>query len=90
VLYRYRPRILLTIVLNARTNYVGEIRVEVIGFEGHMLPGRTFDDCDSISGNFLDRPVTWNGKSHIHTQSEKPFALRIRMASAQLFSITFV
>ncbi len=79
-----------SIVLNARTNYVGEIKVEVIGFEGHTLPGRTFDDCDSISGNFLDRPVTWDGKPHIHTQPEKPFALRVRMASAQLFSITFV
>jgi hypothetical protein len=78
------------LLLNARTHHVGEASVEALGKDGNPLAGRTFEDCDRICGDFLNRPVTWRGESRLNLGSGEPVVLRVRMAHAQLFSLTFV
>jgi len=78
-----------TLHLNVRTNYAGEARVEVIGSKGKPVKGRTFDDCDPISGDFLDRTVTWRGESYISRNPDEPVSFRVRISSGQLFSMNF-
>jgi len=75
--------------LNVRTDHVGEVRVEVLESGGKPVKGRTFEDCDPINGDFLDRVVTWHGESYLDRGSNEPLAFRVRMSSAQLFSMAF-
>jgi len=75
--------------VNARTQHAGGIRIELIGGDGKPMPGRTLDDCDLINGDYLDLPVTWRGESSIPRKEDEPVSLRVRMASAQLFSLKF-
>jgi len=73
--------------LNVRTKHVGEVRIEAVGADGKALSGRSFDDCDPISGDFLDRVVTWRGESHMEHKPDEPLSFRVRLAAAQLFSM---
>ena len=75
--------------MNVRTSYAGEVRVEVIGARGNDLPGRTFQDCDPINGDSLDKTVTWRGESQIPCNPNQPLSFRVQMSSAQLFSMNF-
>lgn len=86
------PRVLFKgneLHLNVRTNYVGDVRVELVGPDGETLAGRAFEDCDPVSGNFLDRTVTWNGEAHFPHEPAEPMAFRVRLSSAQLFGMSF-
>ena len=74
--------------LNVRTCHAGEVRVEVLGPDG-VLPGRSFDDCDAVNGDFLDRPVTWKGDATIPRKPDDPMTFRVRMSAAELFSMRF-
>ena len=53
--------------LNVQTQVAGEILVEVAGNQpsapGKPLPGRSFSDCDPITGDHLDHVVTWKGET---------------------------
>ncbi|HIE27451.1 TPA: hypothetical protein EYP66_09210 [Candidatus Poribacteria bacterium] len=78
-----------TLHLNVHTNYVGEVFIEAVGVNGKPIKNRTFADCDPINGDFLDRVVTWHGESYINRNSDEPVSFRVRMSSAQLFSMSF-
>jgi hypothetical protein len=76
--------------LNVRTRQVGEVRVEALDADLNPVPGRTFGECDPINGDYLDRPVTWHGSSRLGHELGQPMAFRLRLAAAELFSLTFV
>lgn len=75
--------------LNYRSGVAGFIQVEAIGPDNQVLPGRGFEDCDFISGNEIDRVVTWRGQSHLGHPDGAPVRLHFRMRTAELFSVRF-
>ena len=54
------------------------------------MPGRSFEDCDPITGDNLRRTVSWRGESDISQLIGKPVRLRLRMRRAHLYAIQFV
>ena len=49
------------------------------------LPGFTFADCDRLTGDEVDRVVTWRGRHDIADIGET-VAVRIRMFQAKMFA----
>ena len=78
-----------TVHLNFRTPPAGYIRVEAVGPDGKVLPRRSFADCDTLSGDHLDRVVTWHGKTDLGHPPDTAVTLRFRLRSADLFSVEF-
>jgi hypothetical protein len=79
-----------TVHLNARTTVAGQVQVEAAGPDGQALPGRSFTDCDTLAGDFLDRPVTWHGEAALGHAEGSPVTLRFRLRTAELFAVRFV
>ena len=82
------------LLLNAWTRFGGEIRVEVADASDDnrrthapALPGRAFEDCDPISGDYLAHTVTWKGESDLSAWSGRPVRLRFRLRRARLYSL---
>ena len=73
--------------LNLRVKSGGEVRVEAADAGGEPLPGRTFADADGLTGDALDRQVTWNGAADIAPDA---VMLRFRLRGAKLFAFEFV
>jgi len=76
-------------VLNFRTSFAGHILVESVGPDGMVIEGRSFDDCDRLRGDHLDRPITWKGRADLGHTDGAPVRLRFRLRNAQLFSVSF-
>ena len=45
----------------------------------------TFENCDRLTGNSLNKTVTWNGKSNISAIG-KTVAIRLKMFQAKVFA----
>jgi len=83
---RVEPR---RVHLNFRTAPAGSVRVEALGPDGKPIPGRAFADCDWLSGDALDREVTWKGESDPGHPEDGPLTLCFRLRCAELFSVEF-
>ncbi|MBI4024723.1 MAG: hypothetical protein HY360_07050 [Verrucomicrobia bacterium] len=77
-----------TVHLNFRTTMTGYAQVEA-RVDGKTLPGRSFADCDPLSGDHLDQPVTWRGKKHLGHKDGTAVELRFRLRNADLYAIEF-
>lgn len=75
--------------LNFRTRIPGFVQVEAVGADGKVLPGRSFDQCDRLNGDFLDHLITWSGQADINHPEGEAVTLRFRMRSAELFAVRF-
>jgi hypothetical protein len=80
--------------LNYRCELGGWIKAELIPLIGPMthpqidaLDGYSFEDCDVMSGNELDKVVTWKGNDNIARLSDT-MAVRIEMYRTTLFSFS--
>jgi hypothetical protein len=78
-----------TLKINVRTKHVGDILVEVLDRNDEPIEGRTFEDCDYVSGDYLDRPVTWRGSPDIGRAPNEPVSFRVKLSYGQLFSMRF-
>lgn len=76
-----------TVHLNYRTAPAGFIKLEILDPDNAVL--RRFDDCDTLSGNELDRIVTWKGQSDLGHTDNAPIILRFQMQNAELYSVEF-
>ena len=91
--------------INAGTRFGGDISVEVADPYGEemgrfvdgkvavnelTLEAKTFADCDPITGDNLERMVTWRGDSGLSSWQGKPIRLRLHMRRARLYSLRFV
>ena len=83
--------------LNAYTRLGGEVRVELADSSNdnrrtHAPPieGRTFQDCDPISGDHLNQTVTWKGESDLSSWAGRPVRVRFQMRRARLYAMQFV
>ena len=85
------------LVLNSGSNYGGEIKVELAEVpegqekrdEAPPISGRSFDDCDVITGDNLSRTVPWNGNSDIAALARKPVRVRFKLRRSHMHAIWF-
>jgi hypothetical protein len=83
--------------LNVKTASTGEIRVEVIGISNwihkkkteELIAGRSFDDCDPISGDHLSYTVTWNGNADLGHAEDQPLYLRFKLRASKIYAFEF-
>jgi hypothetical protein len=76
--------------LNVSTSAAGSIRVAIQTAAGDAIKGFGLDDCDEIYGDFLEREVTWHGKTDVRAVSGKPVRLQFEIKDANLYSFQFV
>ncbi len=76
------------VYLNFRTTMTGSVQVEALA-EGKVIAGQSFADCDTLSGDHLDRVVTWRGKTDLGHKTGECVELRFRLRNADLFSVEF-
>ena len=82
--------------VNAWTRYGGEIRVELVDATneamsfGEIVTGRSFEDCDPISGDAPRHVVTWRGDPDLSTLIGRPIRLRLWMRRARLYAFRFI
>jgi hypothetical protein len=70
--------------LNFRAPKAGRIRVGVEGVDGRQVA-----DCDPLTGDELEREVSWGGVTDLGAAEGQPVSLHIEMRAAELFSVTF-
>jgi len=83
--------------LNAWTRFGGDIRVELADASEDnrrvhtpTIKGRSFQDCDPISGDHLNQTVTWRGESDLSSWAGRPVRVRFQMRRARLYAMQFV
>ena len=83
--------------LNVWTRLGGDIRVELADasednrrIHAPAIPGRSFEDCDRITGDHIAKTVTWKGETDLSSWAKKPVRVRFRMRRAQLYAMHFV
>ena len=79
-----------SLALNVWTRFGGEIGVELAEASGQTVPGRSFAECDPISGDRPQHIVTWGGQSDVSAWQSKPMRLRFRLRRARLHAFQFV
>ena len=81
--------------MNGWSRFRGGITVELAHSTNESLSfastveGRSFDDCDEISGRSINRTVTWSGESDLSEWQGKLVRLRFKMRRARLYAIWF-
>jgi hypothetical protein len=78
-----------TLLINALTAPGGSIKVEVCDLQAKPLPGRSFEDAQSITGDVYQRPLVWKGSDDLGVEPSQPVMLRFQMDQAKLFGIDF-
>lgn len=73
-----------TLKVNALTDRVGSVTVEVVGKDG-----RAFADCAPIAGDRHWTTVRWGDTDDMGVEKGKPVTLRFRLNQAKLFGIEF-
>ena len=84
--------------LNLKTAFTGEVRVEVVAITKwvhkkkteELVDGRSFDDCDPISGDHLAHTVTWNGQADLAHAIDQPVYFRVKLRAAKLYAFEVV
>ena len=78
--------------LNFRCNTGGFIKVELIAGipsrihpDAQAIPGFSFDESEILTGDHLNKTVSWNGNSDISKLGDS-IAIRIQMFQAKLFA----
>ena len=82
--------------LNAWTHLGGEIRVELADasednrrVHAPAIAGRSFEDCDRITGDHLAKTVAWKGESDLSSWAGRPVRVRLQMRRAKLYALQF-
>ena len=67
----------------------GEVRVEIQDSSGNVVPGFEAEKCTPISGNFIDRSVTWESDARLEELAGQPIRLKFLLYQADLFAFQF-
>lgn len=78
------------LTVNVWTRFGGEVRVELAEANGQTVPGRSFTECDPISGDQPQHVVTWGGQSDVSAWQGRPMRLRFRLRRARLHAFQFM
>ena len=77
------------LVLNFATSAAGSVRVEIQDESGKAIPGRAFEDCPEMIGDWIARPVRWKGGTDVSTLRGRPLRLRFVLKDADVWSLRF-
>jgi len=77
------------LLINARTEDDGVVKIEVADLDGKALPGRSFEDGKPLSGDLYREAVTWKGVDTPQTEEKQAIMLRVRMERATVYSFDF-
>lgn len=81
--------------INYRTRRAGWVKVELVTpptlpvSQTQTLEGFSFADGDVLTGDELDRVVTWKGSSDLSSLAGQTISVRLHMARAEVFSLEF-
>lgn len=75
--------------LNLSTGAAGSVAVELRDEAGAPLPGFGYDDCVPVTGDEIDRVMTWKAGSDVSKLAGQPVRLRIVLRDADVFSLIF-
>jgi hypothetical protein len=75
--------------LNFVSSTMGDIRVEIQDAAGKPLLGYKLEDCEAMSGDTIDRGVTWKTKSSLSPIVGQTVRVRFVLRDADLFSFQF-
>jgi len=75
--------------LNIATSAGGAARVALCGLDDQPIAGHSFDDCDEIYGDQIDRIVTWRGGADIAALAGQPIRMQVRLHNADLYALQF-
>lgn len=75
--------------LNVSTSAAGSVKVELLE-AGKPIPGLTLAECDTIFGDGIAIPVSWNGKADLSALAGKAISARLVLADADVYAIQFV
>jgi hypothetical protein len=67
----------------------GATRVAVLDADGKPLPGYGLDDCEPISADAFDHPVTWRGRKDLAAMSGKSVRLQFSLRHSVLYTWQF-
>ena len=80
--------------LNSWSHYGGQIKVELVEapdgpklVEAPPVPGRSFAECDVVTGDNLSHTVTWNGDPDLSAWASKPVRLRFKLLRSRLHAM---
>jgi hypothetical protein len=74
--------------LNISTAPNSRARVALMNAEYEAIDGFGFDDCDPLSGDHLEAPVTWKGSPELPGGPGKLIA-RVELEDASLWAFSF-
>ncbi len=75
------------LVLNLKAK--GSVKVAITDAKGRAYPGFDLDDCDPITGDMVEKTVTWHGNASVKEMAGKTVRLKFRMQEAKLFAFEF-
>jgi hypothetical protein len=75
--------------LNVATGAAGNVSVELKNTNGETIPGFSFTDCQGITGDDVDRTVTWNLSSDLSQFIGQPVHLHFLLKDADVYSLQF-
>ena len=83
--------------LNTYTRLGGDVLVEIADAindnrraHARALPGRSFKECDPITGDHISKTVTWKGESDLSAWVGKPVRIRFQLRRARLYAMSFI
>jgi len=74
--------------LNVSTSAAGSVEVELLA-AGEPIPGFTMADCDTLVGDSISMPVSWEGATDVSSLAGNPIRMRIRLRDADVFAMQF-
>jgi hypothetical protein len=75
--------------LNVSTGVAGSVAVELQDANGQAIPGFSADDCIAITGDTIDRVVTWKPGSDLAKLAGQPVKLRFVLKEADVYALQF-
>ncbi|MBH05775.1 MAG: hypothetical protein CMJ20_05585 [Phycisphaeraceae bacterium] len=72
--------------VNADVADGGELKVAVVNRDGQVVPDYGAVQCDTVRGDGIDLPVTWNGGAGLDALQGRSVGLRFELRHADLFS----
>jgi hypothetical protein len=77
------------ISINAVSSRSGQIRVELLRFDGSVVEGCDLDSCVPLVGDCYGRVVSWGDGGFPHLPPGEPFRLRFELRRATVYWVEF-
>ncbi|MEZ6049321.1 MAG: hypothetical protein R3C11_27835 [Planctomycetaceae bacterium] len=75
--------------MNCKSDF-GKLAVEVLDEQRQAIPGFTLEDCNTISADSLEQPVTWKEHQDLTALAGKEIRLRFHLINTRLYSYRIV